>query len=100
MAETLPPAQVETDMSIGRAIRTGGCRVPLSDAQDRISREYVRVYPPGVPALLPGQRITGDMISYFQKVSALDLDVLCGSHNWDGYISVVADGIDRCDKII
>ncbi|GEL25832.1 putative Orn/Lys/Arg decarboxylase [Pseudonocardia sulfidoxydans NBRC 16205] len=38
--------------------------VPLRKAEGRICAEQVTPYPPGIPALLPGERITGEIVEY------------------------------------
>ena len=35
----------------------------LDDIKDRISLEYAYLYPPGIPLLVPGERISGEVIS-------------------------------------
>ncbi|WP_103381380.1 aminotransferase class I/II-fold pyridoxal phosphate-dependent enzyme [Pseudonocardia dioxanivorans] len=38
--------------------------VPLRRAVGRVCAEQVTPYPPGIPALLPGERITGEVVDY------------------------------------
>ncbi|MCU0534846.1 MAG: aminotransferase class I/II-fold pyridoxal phosphate-dependent enzyme [Hydrococcus sp. Prado102] len=42
--------------------------VSIEDAIDRISAETICPYPPGIPTLLPGEKITADAIAFLQKV--------------------------------
>jgi lysine decarboxylase len=42
--------------------------VGLRDAIGRISCESIAGYPPGIPALLPGERITADTASYLREL--------------------------------
>jgi lysine decarboxylase len=42
--------------------------VPVDDAVDRISCESIAGYPPGIPALLPGERITTEVIDYLREL--------------------------------
>jgi arginine decarboxylase len=42
--------------------------VPVDDAVGRISCESIAGYPPGIPALLPGERITGEAIAYLREL--------------------------------
>lgn len=44
--------------------------VPIQQAIDRISTELVCPYPPGIPVLFPGERITLEAIDYLQQVLA------------------------------
>jgi arginine/lysine/ornithine decarboxylase len=45
--------------------------VSIEDAIDRISAETICPYPPGIPILLPGEKITADAIAFLQKVLAV-----------------------------
>ncbi len=38
--------------------------LPLEDSADRIAAEYVMSYPPGIPIVAPGERITKEIIGY------------------------------------
>lgn len=38
--------------------------VPAKEAEGRIAAEQITPYPPGVPAILPGERINGQVIDY------------------------------------
>jgi arginine decarboxylase len=42
--------------------------VAVDDAVDRISCESIAGYPPGIPALLPGERITTEVIEYLREL--------------------------------
>lgn len=44
--------------------------VPVGEAVGRISCESIAGYPPGVPALLPGERITAEVIGYLGELTA------------------------------
>jgi lysine decarboxylase len=38
--------------------------VPFAQAEGRIAAESLAAYPPGVPNVLPGERLTGETIAY------------------------------------
>ncbi|MFI6072488.1 aminotransferase class I/II-fold pyridoxal phosphate-dependent enzyme [Actinoplanes sp. NPDC051343] len=40
--------------------------VPIADAVGRICAEQVTPYPPGIPALIPGERISAELIDYLR----------------------------------
>jgi arginine/lysine/ornithine decarboxylase len=40
--------------------------MPLNDSLNRISAEFVMSYPPGIPILAPGERITGEILDYIR----------------------------------
>ena len=44
--------------------------MPVDDAIGRISCESIAGYPPGVPALLPGERVTDEVIAYLRELTA------------------------------
>jgi lysine decarboxylase len=42
--------------------------VAVDDADGRVSAEAIAGYPPGIPALLPGERITREVIAYLREL--------------------------------
>ncbi len=44
--------------------------VPVDDAVGRVSCESIAGYPPGIPALLPGERITAEVVAYLRELVA------------------------------
>ncbi|MBW4525509.1 MAG: aminotransferase class I/II-fold pyridoxal phosphate-dependent enzyme [Phormidium tanganyikae FI6-MK23] len=58
----LPPAE----MSPRQAFFSSTQSVPTESAIDQISAELICPYPPGIPVLLPGERITRDAIALLQ----------------------------------
>ena len=42
----------------------------VDDAIGRISCESIASYPPGVPALLPGERISAETVAYLRELAA------------------------------
>lgn len=49
--------------------------VPLSEAEGRIIAEFIMVYPPGIPILLPGEVISKENIEYITEQVAIGLPV-------------------------
>jgi arginine/lysine/ornithine decarboxylase len=45
-------------------------QVAVADSVGRISCESIASYPPGIPALLPGERISADTIDYLSRLAA------------------------------
>lgn len=41
--------------------------VPLREADGYVMAEFIMIYPPGIPVLLPGERITRENIDYIQS---------------------------------
>jgi len=44
--------------------------VPLEEAEDEISTEMLMAYPPGIPIICPGERITKEVIEYAKTLNA------------------------------
>jgi lysine decarboxylase len=67
-----PPAALEhqTVVPIRDAFLGAGEAVPVDQAVGRISCESIAGYPPGVPALLPGERVTAEVIGYLRELTA------------------------------
>ncbi|MDR1440642.1 MAG: aminotransferase class I/II-fold pyridoxal phosphate-dependent enzyme [Clostridiales bacterium] len=58
------------DMPPQRAFYGGQSPVPLRAGAGRVSAEFVMCYPPGIPILAPGERITEDIIQYILYAKA------------------------------
>lgn len=50
-------------------------RVPLSKAAGQIAAQTLTPYPPGIPVLIPGERITEEIRDYLMDMSAKDIRV-------------------------
>ena len=55
---------------IREAFLGDGETVPVDEAIGRISCESIAGYPPGVPTLLPGERVTAEVVSYLRALTA------------------------------
>lgn len=75
----LHPSTKDTDVLLYRPQKTGGMALPfgvawemegeyveLSDSAGRYAGEFVNLYPPGVPVLVPGEMITEDVSEKLQ----------------------------------
>lgn len=49
--------------------------IPFKESADRIIAEFIYVYPPGIPILLPGEVITQDLIDYITEHIEVGLPV-------------------------
>ena len=67
-----PPAALEhqTAVPIRDAFLGVGETVAVEQAIGRISCESIAGYPPGVPALLPGERVTSEVIDYLHALTS------------------------------
>ena len=64
------PAEQETVVPIRDAFLGRGEAVPVDEAIGRISCESIAGYPPGVPSLLPGERVTEAVVAYLRALTA------------------------------
>jgi len=51
-------------------------RVPLARAAGHISAQTLTPYPPGIPVLIPGERITQPIINYLQQLAGKAIRVV------------------------
>jgi lysine decarboxylase len=66
--------------------------VPFGEAADRISAESLAAYPPGVPNVLPGERLTADTLGYIRDSLDHGGQVRGASDRSLGTIRVVREG--------
>jgi arginine decarboxylase len=70
-AVALSPSALEHDTVISPrdAFLGEGETIPVARAIGRISCESIAGYPPGVPSLLPGERITEEVVEYLRELT-------------------------------
>jgi lysine decarboxylase len=67
---TLPAAlEHQTVVPIRDAFLGDAESVAVDDAIGRISAESIAGYPPGVPALLPGERVSAEVVDYLRELT-------------------------------
>jgi arginine decarboxylase len=57
------------------AFNSSKVSVPLKDSIGMVSGEFLLAYPPGIPILCPGEKVTEDIINYVQKLKDAGLYV-------------------------
>jgi arginine/lysine/ornithine decarboxylase len=63
--------------------------IPFGESAGAVSAEYVYAYPPGVPILVPGERITKQIIDYINRLSAQGVEIKSSFEELPGRIKVV-----------
>ena len=58
----------EKVLTLGSALSFSGHEVPIKEALNKICGGLVVPYPPGIPLLNPGERITGEILDYIEAV--------------------------------
>ncbi|MBI4783456.1 MAG: aminotransferase class I/II-fold pyridoxal phosphate-dependent enzyme [Oscillatoriophycideae cyanobacterium NC_groundwater_1537_Pr4_S-0.65um_50_18] len=72
VALRLPPAPLPSaSISPRQAFFSASETVPIATAVGQCSAELICPYPPGIPALFPGEMITAEAIAYLQQILAL-----------------------------
>jgi arginine decarboxylase len=64
------PGESEAVVSIRDAFLGRGEAVAVDEAVGRVSCESIAGYPPGVPTLLPGERVTTEVVAYLRALTA------------------------------
>lgn len=60
-------------MTITKALEMDGTDVRLSESKNCISREYIYLYPPGIPLLTPGESLDETFLSTLARLKELGL---------------------------
>ena len=67
-------------------------QIKLTDAIDKISCEPIFIYPPGIPIILPGSKITRDVVNTIQHNKLIGLPVKGTRDPQTNYIYVINEG--------
>ena len=65
-----PPAPGRAACTIARALRLPACTRPLAGAEGCVAAEYLWAYPPGVPLVVPGERLTAPVLAACRALEA------------------------------
>ena len=65
-----PPATLRNEMTVAPrdAFLGEAEKVAVDDALGRVSCESIASYPPGIPVLLPGERISEETVAYLREL--------------------------------
>ena len=85
-AGVCPPAQKR--YTISEAVEKHGKKIDIYDSTGMVSREYIRVYPPGVPVIVPGEVIIRDVLSRLREYEAAGNEILSDSSTFP-FISII-----------
>lgn len=78
-------------MAIDKALDRAHENVPVSEAEGRISGEFIYVYPPGIPIIAPGEVVSKDIIREIRKSIEKGLNIKGIIQEEENYISVVKE---------
>lgn len=75
------PYATKIEYTIADALEQPHTTVPICESNERICADFVYVYPPGIPILVPGEQITTEHIVYIKKIQKQNLDLKGVNHN-------------------
>ena len=79
-------------LSIAQATACEHTTVDLESSIGEISGEYIYLYPPGIPLVVPGERITEELLGQMQKIRQVGLEIQ-GMRDYSG------KKVDVCRKV-
>jgi arginine decarboxylase len=90
-----PPPWGELAMTPREAYLGAQEVVPAGEAAGRIAAESLATYPPGIPNVLPGERLTAETLAYVQRTLELGGSVRGASDRLLRTVRVVVEGVGR-----
>lgn len=78
--KTLKFPSTEAVTTIAQATAAERKMVTLRDAKNEISSDYIFAYPPGIPLVVPGERLTMEMLEYLVDLLASDVQLKNGKN--------------------
>ena len=64
------------EIEIGTAWRSKTCSIPFSQSLGKISGDIICPYPPGIPLLVPGERIDRNRFNWIKNQSLFNKDLV------------------------
>ena len=86
------PVMPERVMPVGEAMRARGRQVALSESVGCISRTYLFAYPPGIPLLTPGVRITREVVESVTELMERGVEIKSTFRTRAGFVEIVDKG--------
>lgn len=72
----LPYPSLEQGVSLAKALDMPKRRVPLGSAQGELSGVFVNLYPPGIPIVVPGERLSAEAIELILRYRQQNLPLV------------------------
>lgn len=87
-----PPLHDRSTYDLNSAFFARTTLVPFAEARHRVCGETICLYPPGVPLIFPGEKISGRMHDYLTRMRAIKAN-LQGSHKDLSSIEVIDEAL-------
>ncbi len=90
---SLPPLSFETEKVLNPscALTKKLKKINLLDAVGMISAEIISLYPPGIPVIVPGERITEEVCEYLKELSKINVGLKGKQNSLLRQIDVVSE---------
>lgn len=76
------PTLPQKRYTIAEALCTDGKMIDIRSAEGKVSREYIRAYPPGIPIIVPGEVIDSSILSQSEILEASGNEILTDSSSF------------------
>ena len=80
-----------TRLTIRDAMNSKSIEYYLKDTKDKISAEFIYLYPPGIPLIVPGEQITQEVLDYLTEKGDAGLKIQGPAKIDQGIIACVSD---------
>lgn len=87
--EIAPPPICEAVMGLGEATLGESVILPIEECDGRISAELIMPYPPGIPLVAPGERLSREMIEYIRSLEQSGVRITTSTGGFCGKIQVL-----------
>lgn len=81
----------EIIMTASEALNAAGETVIGAECEDRISQEYLYAYPPGIPIVVPGEKLSENVLGYLKSLASSGTRIRSTSGRWPKQISTVKE---------
>ena len=68
------------------------CSLPLRETEGKVCSEFVMCYPPGIPILAPGERITPEILDYIEYAKSKGCSMTGPEDPKIEHINILTDG--------
>lgn len=83
------PEKTETVIKISEALSASSRDIPISEADGKISGEFIYAYPPGIPIIAPGERFTHKVLRSIDELLSCDVAVKGSSGAFKGSVKAI-----------
>lgn len=83
------PEKIETVLKISESLLVSSKSIPISEADGKISGEFIYAYPPGIPIIAPGERFTHKVLRSINELLSCGVAVKGSSGAFKGSVKAI-----------